>query len=109
MFMTMANFQRLTISVLLILTVTFLFFAQTSQATKGPKITNKVSIRVNVSARYTAYSMNRYTLISLMEMSHWAELSLVSMARRHLRQPRISGLLLQERRALATKARLSTE
>jgi len=42
MFMSMANFQRLTISFLLILTATFLFFAQTSQATKGPKITNKV-------------------------------------------------------------------
>ncbi|KAG7002162.1 peptidyl-prolyl cis-trans isomerase B [Physcia stellaris] len=42
MFMTMANFQRLTISVLLIITATFLFFAQTSQAAKGPKITNKV-------------------------------------------------------------------
>lgn len=43
MLITMANLQRIAISVLLILTATFLFFAQTSaEATKGPKITNKV-------------------------------------------------------------------
>lgn len=39
---TMGNFQRLVISVLLILTATFLFFAQSTEANKGPKITNKV-------------------------------------------------------------------
>jgi peptidyl-prolyl cis-trans isomerase B (cyclophilin B) len=38
----MFNIQRIVVSVLLILTVTFLFFAQTSSATKGPKITHKV-------------------------------------------------------------------
>ena len=107
--MTMANFQRLTISVLLILTVSFLFFAQTSQATKGPKITNKVSIRVILRQRDTAYSMNRSTLISLMVMSHWAELSLVSMAKRHPKPLRISGLLLQGKKVLATKVQLSIE
>jgi peptidyl-prolyl cis-trans isomerase B (cyclophilin B) len=38
----MASLQRLVISVLLILTVTFVFFAQATEATKGPKITHKV-------------------------------------------------------------------
>lgn len=38
----MATLQRLVISVLLILTVTFVFFAQASEAAKGPKITHKV-------------------------------------------------------------------
>ncbi|TKA78533.1 Peptidyl-prolyl cis-trans isomerase B [Cryomyces minteri] len=38
----MANMQRLLISVLLVLTFTFVFFAQSSEAAKGPKITHKV-------------------------------------------------------------------
>ena len=38
----MANFQRLAISVLLILTFVFVFFAQSVDAQKGPKITHKV-------------------------------------------------------------------
>ena len=42
MFFTMANFQRLAISALLILTAAFLFMAQSAEAARGPKITNKV-------------------------------------------------------------------
>ncbi|KAF7944931.1 uncharacterized protein EAE97_005564 [Botrytis byssoidea] len=38
----MFTLQRLVVSALLILTVTFLFFAQTAEAAKGPKITHKV-------------------------------------------------------------------
>jgi len=38
----MATLQRIVISALLILTATFLFFAQTAQAAKGPRITSKV-------------------------------------------------------------------
>lgn len=38
----MASIQRSLISVLLILTVVFVFFAQASDAAKGPKITHKV-------------------------------------------------------------------
>ncbi|KAJ4309306.1 Peptidyl-prolyl cis-trans isomerase B [Neodidymelliopsis sp. IMI 364377] len=38
----MISFQRFLISVLLILSVTFVFFAQSAEATKGPKITHKV-------------------------------------------------------------------
>jgi len=38
----MANFQRLAVSVLLILTFAFVYFAQASEAVKGPKITHKV-------------------------------------------------------------------
>jgi peptidyl-prolyl cis-trans isomerase B (cyclophilin B) len=38
----MFTIHRFVVSVLLILTATFVFFAQTAEATKGPKITNKV-------------------------------------------------------------------
>ncbi|KAF1846026.1 uncharacterized protein K460DRAFT_406251 [Cucurbitaria berberidis CBS 394.84] len=38
----MVSIQRIVISFLLILSVAFVFFAQTSEATKGPKITHKV-------------------------------------------------------------------
>ncbi|TAQ84072.1 hypothetical protein B7494_g7600 [Chlorociboria aeruginascens] len=38
----MSTLQRLVVSALLILTVTFIFFAETAQAVKGPKITHKV-------------------------------------------------------------------
>ena len=38
----MASMQRIVISLLLILAGTFVFFAQASEATKGPKITSKV-------------------------------------------------------------------
>ena len=38
----MFTIQRFVVSVLLILTATFVFFAQTAQAVKGPKITHKV-------------------------------------------------------------------
>ncbi len=43
MLSNMANLQRVVISILLILTATFLFFAQSSEAAKGPKITHKVA------------------------------------------------------------------
>jgi peptidyl-prolyl cis-trans isomerase B (cyclophilin B) len=39
----MAVAQRFVISVLLILTVIFVLFAQSAEAGKGPKITNKVN------------------------------------------------------------------
>ena len=38
----MFSLHRLVVSALLILTVAFVFFAQTAEATKGPKITHKV-------------------------------------------------------------------
>ena len=38
----MFTIQRFVVSVLLILTATFVFFAQAAQAVKGPKITHKV-------------------------------------------------------------------
>lgn len=42
MFFDMANLQRILISLMVILTATFLFMGQTAEAAKGPKITNKV-------------------------------------------------------------------
>ncbi|KAK4947956.1 Peptidyl-prolyl cis-trans isomerase B, partial [Elasticomyces elasticus] len=38
----MANLQRVIISILVILTLSFVYFAQASEAVKGPKITHKV-------------------------------------------------------------------
>lgn len=38
----MSTVQRFIISVLVILTFTFVYFAQASEAAKGPKITHKV-------------------------------------------------------------------
>lgn len=43
----MSSLQRLVVSALLILTVTFLFFAQSAEAVKGPKITHKVYFEVS--------------------------------------------------------------
>jgi len=43
MFFNMANIQRMIITFLLVLTATFLFLAQSSEAAKGPKITHKVA------------------------------------------------------------------
>lgn len=42
MWFEMANLQRVIISLMVILTATFLFMGQTAQAAKGPKITHKV-------------------------------------------------------------------
>lgn len=42
----MASFQRAVISLLLILSITFVFFAQASEAAKGPKVTNKVFVDI---------------------------------------------------------------
>ncbi|KAL8650266.1 MAG: hypothetical protein Q9226_005217 [Calogaya cf. arnoldii] len=42
MFIAMANLQRTVISLLFVLTAGFLFLAQTTEAAKGPKITDKV-------------------------------------------------------------------
>ena len=38
----MANIKSILVSIFLIVAVGFLFLAQSSEATKGPKITNKV-------------------------------------------------------------------
>lgn len=38
----MANLQRLLVSLLLVCAASFLYFAQTTEAAKGPKITHKV-------------------------------------------------------------------
>ena len=38
----MAGLQKIIVSVLVILTATFLFMSQTAEAAKGPKITHKV-------------------------------------------------------------------
>lgn len=40
----MAGFQKLLVSLLVFLGVTFVYFAQTAEAAKGPKITHKVRI-----------------------------------------------------------------
>ena len=44
----MISLQRLIVSALLILSVTFVFFAQSAEASKGPKITHKVSSELSL-------------------------------------------------------------
>ena len=44
----MISLQRLLVSALLFLTVTFVFFAQSAEATKGPKITHKVCTQLHL-------------------------------------------------------------
>ena len=44
----MASLQKAVISLLLILSITFVFFAQAAEATKGPKITNKVYFDITI-------------------------------------------------------------
>ena len=75
MIINMANLQRIVISLLLIVTAGFLFLAQTSSAAKGPKITNKVNPLAAASFSPTCLlnHCRRSTLISPMEMRHWAE------------------------------------
>jgi peptidyl-prolyl cis-trans isomerase B (cyclophilin B) len=46
----MISLQRLVVSALLILSVTFVFFAQSAEASKGPKITHKVCTELNFAA-----------------------------------------------------------
>ena len=46
-FLIMASIQNLIISVLVILTATFLFMGQSVEAAKGPKITHKVYFDIN--------------------------------------------------------------
>ncbi len=45
--MSVFTFPRFVVSALLILTVTFIFFAQNAEAAKGPKITHKVYFDVS--------------------------------------------------------------
>ena len=40
--LNMANLQRIIVSLLLICTASFLYFGQTAEAVKGPRITHKV-------------------------------------------------------------------
>lgn len=70
----MANLQRVVISLLLILTASFLFLAQTSSAAKGPKITNKVEFNpylLGESGHLTAAV--RSILISHTATKNWEE------------------------------------
>jgi len=42
MLFDMANLQKIVVSLMVILTAVFLFFGQSAEASKGPKITHKV-------------------------------------------------------------------
>lgn len=42
MLVEMANLQKIVVSLMVVLTAAFLFFGQTVEAAKGPKITHKV-------------------------------------------------------------------
>ena len=69
----MVNFQNIVITLLLLVTAGFLSLAQTSNAAKGPKITNKV----DALAAYLRFGtsllklVDRSTSILHMEMKNW--------------------------------------
>ena len=69
----MSSVQRYLISVVLILTAVLLFFAQTGEAAKGPKITNKVALFMTMRMPDDADDC-RFTSTSLTAMSPWEEL-----------------------------------
>lgn len=67
-----------------------------TEGLKGPKITNKVSSRRNRlyhTSRHGDLTKFRFTLTSLMAMSHWAESSWGFTARLCLRLARTSGII----------------
>ncbi len=89
----MASVQRFLISFLLLLSFVFFFFAQSSDATKGPKITHKVSDGIAASRAIHANGMPRYTLTLPTAMKSSAVSSLVSMERLPRRLRRTSGTM----------------
>ena len=76
----MASIQRYVITLLLMLTFTFVYFAQTGEAAKGPKITNKVSFEGSVRVLCLTL-LNRSTLTSPTETSRLVASSWVYTAR----------------------------
>ena len=75
MILDMANLQRVVISLLLLLTASFLVLAQGSSAAKGPKITSKVAFfNPFLLARADQLTAPvRSISILPMEMRSWAE------------------------------------
>ncbi len=65
----MAVLQKSIISVLLVLTIAFIYLAQASEAAKGPKITHKVCS--NVSKRIGISRQCRSILILSTVMKSW--------------------------------------
>lgn len=111
---TMANLQRVVISLMVILTATFLFMGQTAAA-KGPKITHKVYFDVEHDGQPMGrIVMGLYgkTVPIVSQLS--AAVVLRFAVLRHAdgmvaRLQRTSELWLPVKRALATKVRASTE
>ena len=88
----MANLQQLTISVLLILAVTFFYLAEATEAPKGPKITSKVGAlsRRAVDRFFDMHIVPRYSSTSLMMTKILVGLCLDYMVKRYLRRQKIS-------------------
>lgn len=101
----MANLQRLMISLMVVLTAAFLFFGQTVEAAKGPKITHKVYFDI----QHGDETMGRVTFglygktVPKVSWSINLQLELTS-----CRQLRTSELLQLARRASDMKVQHST-
>ena len=107
MFSEMANLKNIAISVMVILTATFLFMGQTAEAAKGPKITHKVYFDIE----HGEEPMGRITL-GLYGKTVPKVRTIYLEAVRKLTSPRplrTSEHWQQARKALATRARASTE
>lgn len=102
MLFDMAGLQKIIVSLLVILTATFLFMGQTAAAAKGPKITNKVYFDIE----HGDVPMGRIVLglygktVPKVSPGQKEELQLMNFCRRL----RTSELWLQATKALATKA-----
>lgn len=103
MLFTMANFRNIIVSLMLILTATFLFMAQSASATKGPKITHKVYFDIEQKGE----SLGRIVMglygktVPKVCFHSVSEVGLYSYM---ARLQKISGPWRQARRALVTKA-----
>jgi hypothetical protein len=108
MWLDMANIQRVVISLMVILTATFLFMGQTAQAAKGPKITHKVYFDIEHDGQPLGrIVMGLYgkTVPKVYASIQYSSIILLTSFDRRLRT---SELWLPARRDLATRGRPST-
>jgi hypothetical protein len=109
MWLEMANIQRVIISLMVILTATFLFMGQTAQAAKGPKITHKVYFDIEHDGQPLGRIVMGLYGKTVPKVSPPVETRQSNADSRPFRLLRTSERSLRARRDLATRAQPSTE